>query len=262
MKFKLNIINPIIFVLFLIGNSFCLAGDITIFAAASLTNAAKNIGQQFEKETGIKCKFNFASSGQLARQIEAGAPADLYLSANISWLKYLIEQKLISSENSKLFAGNRLVFISPKAHKKLKLELKKEFNLLNQFEGRLVIGDPGHVPAGKYAQEALSKLKWFAPLKKRLLFCSSVREALRIIELGEWNLGIVYLSDAKQSKKIQIQKYFPEELHTKIRYGAAIINTENTSAQKFYKFLSSEQTKSILKNYYFQIIKETEEYLK
>ncbi len=244
-------------ILIILPNMIKAEPKVTIFAAASLTEVTRALANDFGGNNKASFKFNFASSGQLARQIEAGAPADIFLSANIKWLDYTVNSKKLPNELKAMFAKNRLVFIQNLNKSSfIKIDFTKSFSFNKAFSGRIAMGDPRHVPAGQYAMEALKKLGWYHLIANRILPCSSVREALRMIELNEWELGISYLTDALASKKVKVIATFPEELHSPIKYGACIINGDSYISKNFLNYLKTEPAQKILESYGFQKLKD------
>lgn len=225
--------------------------ETTIFAAASLKDAVEDLVMEFNKLENSQIKLNFASSGQLAQQIVSGAPADIYLSADMDWINFLIEKKSTTASNSFPFCSNRLAIIAPSDSKLEKLDLNDPALKIDEvFSGRLVIGDAMHVPGGKYAQEFLKNHNLLEKLANRLLPCISIREALILIEIKEWELGIVFYSDCMASKKVKLLAEIPENEHSKILYGCSIIN-KNKITERFAKFLLSPVAKQCLKKHHF-----------
>ncbi len=186
-----------------------------MFAAASLTNAMQDIAAEYKKEKNVDVISSFASSSTLARQIEAGAPADLFISADQKWMDYAAEKKSIDTATRETLLGNSLVVVAPKASAQGDLTINKATDwtrLLNG--GRLAVGDPEHVPAGIYAK-ALQKLGAWETLSPKLAPAEDVRGALALVERNEAPLGIVYGSDAVASKGVKVVGTFPEDSHKK-----------------------------------------------
>ena len=195
-----------------------MAGDapaeITVFAAASLTNALEEIGKGYEAAKGGKVKFSFAASSQLAKQLEAGAPAQVFISADEKWMDYAAGKDLIDKTSRKSPIGNKLVLIAPADSKLDKVEIAKGLDLAKLLgtDGRLAVGDPDHVPAGLYAKEAFQNLGVWQTIEPRLARADSVRGALTFVEKGETPLGVVYETDGKVSPKVKIVGAFPARL--------------------------------------------------
>jgi len=230
------------------------AGEpVTVFAAASLTEALQAVATAYVAQGGEAPRFSFAASSTLARQIEAGAGADLYVSANNRWMDHLAEMGLIATESRHELLGNTLVLVAP-ADRALP---KNEFALddLPAFlpaGARLVIGDPAHVPAGIYAKEALTGLGVWPSLKPRLVYAADVRGALALVQRGEAALGIVYATDAALLPDVQVLATFPEEGHSPIRYSLARLEgAESKAVLDFFSYLLSQEAAEVFKRYGF-----------
>lgn len=226
---------------------------LNIFAAASLNDVLTKTAEIYQKETGVKLSLNFASSGLLARQIEQGAEVDFFFSANQDWVDYISNKELLLASSKLELAQNRMALIVPEGSQLNKLDNfnPKEINSL--FEGRIAIGDPNHVPAGKYAKEILEHYKLWETLKTRILPCKNARETLLMVEMGEVDLGIIYLSDAKKSKKIRCIYEFEESSSSPILYYSAHRTNHNSKVLDFQKFLKQAKSKRIWKDYAFII---------
>jgi len=218
------------------------AAQITVFAASSTTEAMKEIGACFSNKTGNKVRFNFASSGTLARQIEAGAPADVFVSAHIEWMDHLEKRDAIHPSSRFNLAANALVLVAPKGS-------RVAFD--GAFPGRVAVGDLKSVPVGIYAKEALEYMGWFDALRPQLVMGSNARMVLMYVTRGEAAVGIVYATDARASKKVFVVGTFPEESHSPILYPAAACSNTET-ARAFMDFLRSAEAKSILIKHGFQ----------
>lgn len=201
------------------------AEDITVFAAASLTNAMTKAAENYEVKTGNHVRLSFASSSTLARQIAAGAPADLYISANQKWMDWLANQDLIAPETRQDILANSLVLIAPadSALGQLTIDDRTGFLDLISPEDRIAVGDPEHVPAGIYAKQALTHLGQWDAVEDRLARADNVRAALALVERGEAPLGIVYRTDAAIAQDVKIIATFPEGSHPPITYPIAMI---------------------------------------
>jgi molybdate transport system substrate-binding protein len=220
---------------------------LTIYAASSLGDALQEIGANYSANTGIKVKFNFAASSLLARQIEAGAPADIFISADTDWMDYVQQRKLIVSTSRFNLLSNRLVLVAP-AGKPIVFGIRRGFPLdaLLGPDGKLAIADPDYVPAGKYAREALTSLGIWTGVANRLIRTENVRVALALVARGEAPLGIVYASDAQAEKRVTIVDMFPASSHAKIIYPAAQVMWSSAS-QDFLRYLRSPAAKAIFK---------------
>lgn len=228
--------------------------DITVYAAASLTNALKDIAKTYEASHPVKVKASFASSGTLAKQIEAGAPADIFASADLQWMDYLQQRKLINNASRKELLGNSLVLITPK-DKPLQLTLQKGFNLPGAFEGRLCTGETGSVPVGIYAKEALGNLGWWSALEKRIVGTEDVRTALAFVERGECPLGIVYATDAKISDKVVVAGTFPVGSHKPVIYPFALLPKASQASREYFQYLQSGEAQAVFEKYGFTVRK-------
>ncbi|OTG65450.1 molybdate ABC transporter substrate-binding protein [Acinetobacter silvestris] len=232
------------------------AETVKVYAAASLTNAISDIAIIYEKQhpqTDIVPVFGASSA--LAKQIEAGAKSDLFFSADVDWMNYLIKKQMITENKSKALLSNQLVLISPK---KLNIAFKAQpnFNFAQSFKGHVCTGQMESVPAGKYAKQSLIKLNWLDSLKGRIVGTDDVRSALAFVERGECDVGIVYKTDALISKKVKVIGTFPENSHHPILYPLALTKQgeKNGDAVQFEKFVkSSPQAKIIFQKYGFSI---------
>lgn len=232
------------------------AETVKVYAAASLTNVISDIAVVYKKQhpqTDIVPVFGASSA--LAKQIEAGAKSDLFFSADVDWMNYLIKKQMITENKSKALLSNQLVLISPK---KLNIAFKAQpnFNFAQSFKGHVCTGQMESVPAGKYAKQSLIKLNWLDSLKGRIVGTDDVRSALAFVERGECDVGIVYKTDALISKKVKVIGTFPENSHHPILYPLALTQQgeKNGDAVQFEKFVkSSPQSKIIFKKYGFSI---------
>ncbi len=225
---------------------------LTVYAAASLTNVLQDIAAAYTKETGVPVRFSFAASSTLARQIDAGAPADVFISADEDWMAYLQQRKKIETASQETIAGNRLVLIAPKDSTTL-LKITSGFALKAALgkDGRLAIADPGSVPAGRYAKAALTSFGVWADVEQRILPMENVRAALLVVERGEAPLGIVYETDAMIDPGVKVVDVFPETSHPKIVYPAAIVMGAKTSAGQFLKYILSAKASALFQHYGF-----------
>ena len=230
------------------------ADEITVFAAASLTNALSEAGPAFEQKEKHPVRFSFASSSALAKQIENGAPANIFISADQEWMDYLEQRKLIAEGSRVDLLGNRLVLIAP-ANSTLSLELKPGVNLSEILSGGLLAtGDPDHVPVGKYARAALGKLAVWEGLDGRIARADSVRAALALVERAECPLGIVYATDAAGSRKVKVVGTFPADSHPPIVYPAALVKGKDTpAARSLLEFLKSPAARPIFEKQGFAV---------
>ena len=224
---------------------------ITVFGAASLTEVLQDLGDAFTKDTSIPVRFSFASSSALARQIENGAPADLFFSADLEWMDYLQARALIRTATRVDMVGNQLILVAP-VDSKVALKIEPHFPLAATLgKGRLATGDPDSVPAGRYAKEALISLGVWDSVSARLVRADSVRAALAFVDRGETPLGIVYATDALADKKVRFVDAFPAESHEPIIYPAALTNVANADAAKFLAYIRGPAGDLAFKRYGF-----------
>jgi molybdate transport system substrate-binding protein len=237
------------------GPAWCQEAKVILFAAASTTNALNDIGAAFTSETKIQVVPSCASSSTLAKQIESGAPADLFLSADAQWMDYLAARKLIQADSRANLLGNRLVLIAPAESGPPAGPITSSLPLLKWLgDGRLALGDPAHVPAGIYAQKALESLGLWGAVKDRLAPAKDARAALTLVERGEAPLAIVYTTDAAISNKVRVVGIFPETSHPPIIYPAALVaGRDSAEALRFMVFLKSPAAKVIFERYGFTV---------
>jgi molybdate transport system substrate-binding protein len=230
------------------------ADKITVFAAASLTDALGRLDADYTAHTGVPVVASFAASSTLARQIEAGAPAQIFLSADTKWMDYLVQKGLIEPTTRTDVLGNRLALIAPadQAVGPLAIDRRLDWQRLLGTDGRLAVGDPDHVPAGIYAKEALTNLGVWPALLPRLARAEDVRGALALVEHGDAPLGIVYVTDARISQKVKIVGVFPASSHSPIVYPFAIVKGAGSPAvQAYFRFLNGPQARSVFNAYGF-----------
>jgi molybdate transport system substrate-binding protein len=228
-----------------------IAPEIIVSAASSLKNAFEEIGVIYEKQTGIRPNFNFAASGILQQQIEAGAPTDVFACAGRKYMDDIQKKGLLLDGTRKNFAGNSLVLITP-LDSRLKIQSLQDLD--SAEVRRISIGNPKTVPAGQYAQEALSALKLWDKLQSRIIPAENVRQVLDYVSRGEVDAGLVYSSDtAILPGKIRIAAEVPKESYEEIAYPAAVLkDSENpAAAMKFIELVQSETGGVILAKYGF-----------
>jgi len=208
-----------------------------IFAAVSLTEALQELAADYASTGAAEPRLTFAASPVLARQIEAGAPADIFVSADQEWMDYLEARELIRPASRRDVAGNRLVLIAA-AHNTAGIALVQGADIAGALKGgRLACADPDSVPAGRYARAALMSLGIWPSLADRLARAENVRVALAWVARGEAPLGIVYVTDALAEARIRVVDTFPEDSHPPIRYPAAAMRDAATKAEDFLTFL-------------------------
>ena len=225
---------------------------IVVFGAASLTNVLQDIGAEYTRKTGKEARFSFAASSVLARQIEAGTRADVFISADEQWMDYLQARKLIDPKTRYDVIKNRLVQIAP-ADSQIKLRIAPHFALAAALgTGRLATGDPDSVPVGRYARAALMKLGVWDEVQGRIVPADDVRAALAFVARAETPLGIVYATDALLEKRVRIVDTFPQESHPPITYPVALVATAKPEARGFVAYLRSPAGRAVFAHYGFE----------
>jgi molybdate transport system substrate-binding protein len=217
----------------------------TVYAAASLTDVLKQVGELYTAEGHPAPVFSFAASSELARQIEQGAAADVFVSADEAWMDYLAEKNLVEAGTRQTLLTNTLVLVTP-ADKPITIELKDKLDLKAALKGgKLSMANPDSVPAGKYGKEALEKLGAWAGVKTSVVRAENVRAALRFVEQGEATAGIVYATDAKAAgATVAVAGTFPADSHKPIAYPAAVIAGKGAGpGAGFLTFLKSDKAK-------------------
>ncbi|HOZ28239.1 MAG TPA: molybdate ABC transporter substrate-binding protein [Hyphomonadaceae bacterium] len=215
---------------------------VTVFAAVSLTDVMKQLGEQYAAEGHPAPVFNFAASSELARQIEQGAGADVFISADEAWMDYLAERSLIDPASRKTLLTNTLVLVAP-SDKPIAIALEPGMDLAGALKGgKLSMANPESVPAGKYGKQALEKLGVWAAVEASVVRAENVRSALRFVEAGEAAAGIVYATDARAAGgAVSVSGTFPADSHTPITYPAAVIAGKSAGgAAGFLAFLDSD----------------------
>lgn len=230
-----------------------LAARVTVFAAASLTNALQDIAKQYQQETGDEVVLSFASSSTLARQIEAGAPANVFISADQKWMDYLQEKQGIDTTSRKTLLANSLVVIVPESSKQqpVTIDARTDWNKLLQG-GRLAVGDPDHVPVGIYMKQAMQQLGAWDNIADKLAPAQDVRSGLALVERNEVPIGVVYSSDAQVTPKVKIIGHFPPESYPKVEYPLALISDhDNPDSRRFYNYLQQATATAVFQRYGF-----------
>jgi len=229
--------------------------EIQLYAAASLTNVLGDLSAAWTASSGVRVRTSFAATSVLARQIEAGAKADVFMSADQEWMDYLQSRNLLDQSTRRNLVGNRLVLIAP-VDSKLEIGIKPGFDLARALgKGRLATGDPDTVPVGRYARAALVSLGVWGEIQDRLVQADNVRSAMTFVALGEVPLGIVYASDARVDSKVRIVDTFPENTHPPITYPGAAIKGSSGHAREFLEFLASPRARDIWVKYGFLELK-------
>jgi molybdate transport system substrate-binding protein len=228
---------------------------ITVFAAASMKNALDDINDAFSKQTGIKVTTSYAASSGLMKQIENGAPADVFVSADLDWMDYGAQKKLIKDDTRVNLLGNRLALIAPKDSKIVEVTIGPGLDLARLAgDSRIVTGDVRAVPAGKYAKAALEKLGAWAAAAPKFAMTENVRAALTLVARGEAALGIVYQTDAKVEPNVKIVGVFPADSHPPIVYPAALTVNAKPEAGLYLSFLRSQVAKAVFETYGFTFL--------
>ena len=230
--------------------------SLTVFAAASMRNALNEADAAFGKATGVKVVASYAASSALAKQIAQGAPADVYVSANIKWMDYLQKQKLIQPATRINLLGNALVLIAPRTSKLDQVAIGQGFDIAKLAgKGRIAVANTTGVPAGLYAKAALTALGAWQAAEPKLAQAENVRATLAYVARGETPLGIVYATDAHVEPKVKIVGVFPESSHPPITYPvAAIAASKNAQAARYLRFLQTPAAKTIFEKYGFRFL--------
>ncbi len=235
--------------------SSAMAADVNVFAAASMKNAIDEIGAAWKAKSGHAITATYAASSALAKQIEAAAPADVFISADEAWMDDLAGKNLIKADSRKDIVGNTLVIVAAK-DSKLAVDLGEKPNLVETLgKEKLAMADVKAVPAGKYGKAALESLKLWDAVSAQVAVQENVRAALALVATGEAKLGIVYGSDATVEPKVEVAATFPDTTHAPILYPAAVVAaTTNADAQGFVDFLKGDEAKAIFKKDGFKVL--------
>ncbi|HET6223129.1 MAG TPA: molybdate ABC transporter substrate-binding protein [Dongiaceae bacterium] len=230
------------------------AEDLLVFAAASTKNAAEDIAKLYAAESQDKVTYSFAASSDLAKQIENGAPAVIFISADTKWMDYLAERKLIAPDSRRDLLGNKLVLIAP-ADSQLTVALGKGAPLADALgDGKLAMGEPESVPAGRYGKAALEGLGIWSAVEPKVARTKDVRAALTLVERGEAAAGIVYSTDAAISKKVKVIAEFPADSYPPIVYPVAIVaGKDDAAAKAFHAFLNGPKARTVFLDYGFAV---------
>jgi molybdate transport system substrate-binding protein len=226
--------------------------SLTVFAAASMKNALDDVDAAYTKKTGVKVLVSYAASSALMKQIEQGAPADVFVSADLDWMDYGSKKKVIKDDTRVNLLGNKIVLIAPKDSKINHVDIGQGFDLAKLAgDGRVTTGDVKSVPVGKYAKAALEKLGAWKAVEPKMAMAESVRAALALVARGEAVLGIVYETDAKIEPKVKIVGAFPEDSHPPIIYPVAATAAAKGDTAGYIAFLRSPDAKTIFEKYGF-----------
>lgn len=229
------------------------AADVTVFAAASLTDVLEDVGTRYEEKTSNHVVFSFAASSALAKQIENSAGADIFISADTGWMDYLASKALLDRSTRKNLLGNSLVLVAP-ADSNTIIKITNSFPLLAALQGgRLSMADPESVPAGRYGRDALIALGVWPAVQDHIASAENVRVALAYVARKEAPLGIVYKTDAMSEPKVRIVGTFPASSHQPIIYPAALIKDAKPEAKDFLNYLSSSDARTAFERAGFAI---------
>lgn len=243
----------VLLVTFLLPQVIFAAEKVTVFAAASTTNMMDEVLALYNKRGG-NAVGSYGSSGALVKQINAGAPAGIFISANQSWMDKMEQSNMIDKASRKDLVKNKLVLITHKKNN-ITVDFSKKVDFASILKNeKLVIGAPESVPAGEYAKQAFTKLGYWSSLQKSIVTASSVRDALAFVSRGEALLGVVFATDAIADKNVKVVAEFDSNTHDNISYPIAIVK-ENSSdeVKKLYNFLISDEAKKIYKKYGFGV---------
>ncbi|MGO4834296.1 molybdate ABC transporter substrate-binding protein [Rhizobiaceae sp. 2RAB30] len=231
------------------------ADNLTVFAAASLKNALDAINTACEADVGEKATISYAASSALAKQIEEGAPADVFMSADLDWMKYLSDKNLIKKDTETQLLGNSIVLIAP-ADSKAAAEIAPNFDLAALVgDGKLAMANVASVPAGKYGKAALEKLGVWGSVEGKVAQAENVRAALALVSTGEAPLGIVYKTDAAADPKVKVVGTFPADSHPPIIYPVAqTAESKDDDTPAFLKCLASDKAKELFEKQGFTVL--------
>jgi molybdate transport system substrate-binding protein len=229
---------------------------VTVFAAASMKNALDAADKAWSTESGKQVTASYAASSALAKQIEAGAPADIFISADLDWMKYVSDKKLVKEDTKSNWLANRIVIVAAKDNAK-PIEVKQGFDLAALLKGgKLAMGEPNSVPAGKYGKAALEKLGVWSSVEKSVASAESVRAALALVSRGEAPYGIVYQTDAAADPGVAVVGTFPEDTHPPIIYPIAILtDSKSPDAAAYLQFLKSPKAAPFFEKEGFTVLK-------
>lgn len=231
------------------------AEDVVVFAAASLTNALNEIGESFTARTGNKMVPSYAASSALAKQVEQGGPGQVFASADLKWMDYLADKKLINPESRFNLLGNTLVLVAPADAKQAMIELSPKTDIAALAgTGRIATGNPDSVPVGLYFKQAMERAGQWKTVEAKIAATDSVRAALAFVERGEVPLGVVYATDAAVSKKVKVVGVFPDTMHDPITYPFALVAGKETPAAKaLLEHIRSPDAKAVFVRHGFKI---------
>jgi molybdate transport system substrate-binding protein len=228
---------------------------LTVFAAASLKNALDDVNAAFTKASNIKVTASYAASSALAKQLESGAPADAYISADLKWMDYVAGKKLMKTDTRFNLLGNKLVLIAGKDSKLSNVQIGQGFDIAKLAgDGRIAVADTKAVPAGLYAKAALEKLGAWTAAEPKLAQAENVRATLAFVARGETPIGIVYETDAKVEPNVKIVGTFPDGSYPPVTYPAAATAHAKADTAKYLKFLHGAEAKAVFEKYGFSYL--------
>ena len=235
-------------------STFAAAANVTVFAAASLKEAMDEQGAKFERSTGDKVIVSYGASSALAKQIDAGAPADLFISADLDWMDYVDRRHLVAPNARFDLLRNTLVLIAP-VSSNAALKIGPNFGLAAALgTEKLAMANPDGVPAGKYGRSALEKLGVWTSVEKKVARAENVRAALALVSRGEAPFGIVYKTDALADKGVKVVDTFPPDSYPPIVYPAAVLAaSKSASARPLLEYLRSAPARSVWEKYGFDV---------
>ncbi len=230
--------------------------NLSVFAAASMRNALDDANAAFTQATGIKVVASYAATSALVKQIEQGAPADVFVAADLNWMDYAVEHKLVKPDTRINLLGNRLVMVAPKTSKLDNVDIKNGFDIAKLAgDGRIAIANVKAVPAGRYAKAALEALSVWPAAEPKLAMAENVRAALAYVARAETEIGIVYETDAKAEPGVKIVGVFPASSHPPVIYPmAAVAGSKNAQVTRYLAFLRSGSAKAMFENYGFSFL--------
>lgn len=236
---------------FVLGAAPARAEDVLVFATASFKEALDEATESYRKSGGGAVRLSYAASSALAQQIKAGAPADIFISADRDWMDDLARAGVIMNDSRRNLVGNRLVLVAP-AGSAVSLVIGRDAPLAAALgERRLCMADPDHVPAGRYGRRALQHLGLWSSVESRLSRAENVRHALAFVAQGECALGVVYATDAKVETKVRVVSVFPTDSHPPIIYPVALTRTARAAARPFHAFLHGQVARAIFEKHGF-----------
>ncbi|MEW6750494.1 MAG: molybdate ABC transporter substrate-binding protein [Candidatus Latescibacterota bacterium] len=239
----------------LLGAGAAQAEEVMLYAAASLGGALEAVARGPAAARGVELRCSLAASSTLALQIEEGAPADLFFSASVEWMDYLQERGLLAPGTRADLLGNSLVVVAPRGEG-LRVSVEPGFDLAGAFAGHLALADPEHVPAGRYARQALQRLGWWAGLAGRVAPAPDARAALTYVERGECAAGVVYATDAAASRRVDVLAALPDTLHAPIVYPLAMLRGRDTPAvRRALEVLWGEAAAAVFARHGFRVLR-------